>query len=230
MSKFWICALSLALALVPATSPAQTTQPAAADDEDVVYRPPSQGASRARMGGGSRTGVKLPAIEALVPDHAGITLSPAPVLYWYCDEPTELPREFSLVDANTLDTVKRHKLTGRIEKGWQKIDLREIGVELSPDTPYEWRIAIVAGTGKASDNAVAGGMIQLARKPQIADAALQPPLKKAAQLAAAGVWYDALAAVMAEVEKDGGNAAAKRALSRLLDQVKLKAATAYAAG
>lgn len=225
------CLLIVAVALsmlVPAWGFAQSTQPA--EEEDVVYRPPSQGASRARMGGGSRTGVKMPAIEAIVPEHAGITISAQPVLYWYCDEATDLPREFSLVDGNTLDTVKRKSMTGPIRQGWQKIDLADLDVELSPDTPYEWRIAVVAGTGKPSDNAVAGGMIVRLQKPQIADVALQPPLKKAAQLAAAGVWYDAVAALMGELERDPSSVAARRALVGLLGQVKLKTAGAYAAG
>jgi hypothetical protein len=227
MTRFLLTLVATSLMLFPAFGHAQATQPA--EEEDVVYRPPSQGASRARMGGGSRTGVKMPAIEAIVPEHAGITISPRPVLYWYCDEATELAREFSLVDGNTLDTVKRQSMTGPIKRGWQKIDLADLDVELSPDTPYEWRIAVVAGTGKPSDNAVAGGMILRMQKPQIADAALQPPLKKAAQLAAAGVWYDAVAALMGELERDPTSSAARRALVGLLGQVRLKTAGAYAA-
>lgn len=233
MSKFWLAVwVSAALLWAAPGAGAQSTQPAGGagdEEEDVVYRPPSQGASRARMGGGSRTGVKMPTIEALVPDHAGTTLSATPVLYWFCSEPTDLAAEFSLVDGNTLDTVKRVKLPGPIAAaGWQRVDLSQLGISLEPGVPYEWRVAVIAGTGKSSDNAVAGGMIQRL------DGAAPPAdgggaLKRAARLAADGVWYDALAAVMAEVEANPSDAAARRALAGLLSQVKLKAASAYAA-
>jgi hypothetical protein len=239
MSKVSFIFALLANLIVPSIGFAQTTKPAAApaaadEDEDVVYRPPSQGASRARMGGGSRAGVKLPTIEALVPDHAGRTLAAKPVLYWFCSEPTNLKAEFSLVDATTLDTVKRVPVPSPTQAGWQKIDLNDLGIELAPDTPYDWRVAILAGTGKNSDNAVAGGTIdRIAPDHTLAAAAAEmhnaAPIQRAVFFAASGVWYDAIAAIMTELERDPANAAAKKALAGLLSQVKLKGSSEFAA-
>lgn len=211
-----------------ATGQAQSTQPAAGDEEgeEVVYRPPSQGASKARMGGGSRTGVKMPTIEALVPEESGTTLSATPVLYWFCSEPSELQAEFSLVDATTLDTLKRVKLARPLAAGWQAVDLAEIGVSLEPGVAYEWRVAVIAGTGKASDNAVAGGMIQRAGPEAGVPLEGGSAVRRAAKLASSGIWYDALQELMRDADRDP---AARKALAGLLAQVKLKAAAEHAA-
>jgi hypothetical protein len=219
------------LALAAPTLNAQSTQPAVsvdAEGEEVVYRPPSQGASRARMGGGSRTGVKMPAIEALVPDHPADTLTASPKLFWFCAEPTELAREFSLVDAETLDTVKRVPMSGAIAAGWQKLDLAEMQIALEPGKLYDWRVAVVAGTGRPSDNAVAGGTIRLNTTPT-APSPQGGAVRQASRLASVGVWYDALALLMTELENNPEDPAARKALLALLNQVNLKAAAAYAA-
>jgi len=196
------------------------TQPV--DDEEIIYRPPTQNAPAARMGGGSRGDVKLPTIEAIVPDHAGATISSQPALYWFCSEATELPREFSLVDSVSLDTIKRQSMKGAIEAGWQKIDLKELGVSLEPGRQYEWRVAVIASTTNRSDNAVAGGMIQyVVTAPPPAEPSA---IRQAAMLAQAGVWYDAVDTLMTELAKNPSNAAAAKALAALFSQVKLEAA------
>lgn len=209
-------------ALLPTLALAQTRP--TDEEDDIIYRPPTAATANARMGGGSRSDVKLPTIAALVPDHLGLAGSSKPVLYWYCSEATTLPREFSLVDSVSLDTVKRVQMTDPIEAGWQKIDLAALGVELTPGATYEWRIALIASETKRSDNAVAGGMIQHAGG-GVDSSTLNDPGKSAQ----AGLWYDALDALMKQVMTDPPNPAAKKKLASLLAQVKLDDAAKFAA-
>lgn len=220
------CYSLVLILLFPLLSLAQT-QPSD-EEEEIIYRPPSAANANARMGGGSRSDVKLPTIAALVPEQLGLTSSSKPTLYWYCSEATSLPREFSIIDSDTLETVKRTSMEMPIEAGWQRISLGELGVELKPDTNYEWRIALIASTTRRSDNAVAGGMIRFETAPAPPTEA-NTPAKRAAAMAEAGLWYDALDALMSQLSSDSTNGPAKKMLASLLRQVKLDEAAAFAA-
>ncbi|MCS7034303.1 MAG: DUF928 domain-containing protein [Phycisphaerae bacterium] len=200
----------------PATHPSE-------EEEEVVYRPPAAATGSARIGGGSRTGSAAPSIAVLAPEHVGLSGSPRPKLYWFCAKATNLPCEFSLVNAQTNQTITRVVLNEPIDVGWQKIDLQQLGVELERDQTYDWTVSIVVSPDQRSENPVARGAIQHVLLPVATIE--EPPVRQAARRAGAGLWYDAIDLLMGQIDSDP---AARRALAGLLRQVKLDEAADFA--
>ena len=75
-----------------------------------AYAPPMRGsASSGRVGGGTRgTGDgSAVTLEVLVPDHAGLTVSAQPTLYWFVSERIESNAELTIVDDTSVDPPAR---------------------------------------------------------------------------------------------------------------------------
>ena len=192
---------------------------AAVASQSVVYRPPVRGRPRARVGGGVRgLSSNAPDVRALVPDHAGRTAWGRPVLLWYLGAP--LPDDtsvlFTLRAEDGIDPILEVVLPAPTHTGIQRIDLAKRGVELSTDVEYVWTLSLV-GASQGVDHVSSGGWIE--RVPLPASSAAPGDVR---DLAASGLWYDAIAAAEDAVRADPSDDGARGVLASLLEQVGLK--------
>jgi len=137
--------------------------------------------------------------------------------------------ELTLIDGRSPSPTKEVVLKGAESAGIHRFSLRDHGVRLAPDTDYEWSVAIVPDADNRSADVLSGGALRRVAP----DAALASRLQglagtaRAATLAEAGIWYDALSTLGRQLEARPQDRAARDARADLLDQVGLKEAAAF---
>ncbi len=199
-----------------------------------TYTPPLRGAPAARIGGGTRSaGAARLALEAVAPDHTGLTGSAQPTLYWYASEAVSATVEFTLIAADAEKPVVERRLNGNTGGGIQPIALSSLGATLKPGTEYQWFVSVVSDAGQRSRDVTAGGTIRRAD----ADAGLKSQLAKADERAApsiyaqAGYFYDAIDGLSKLIARNPADAGLRAQRAALLEQVGLsKVAAADRAG
>lgn len=151
-----------------------------------VYVPPQRGAPVTRVGGGTRTvTAAAPRIRLLSPEHTGLTTAPAPTLYWYLSHDHAGPFELVVTDRHAVQPALKIRQTDLLA-GIQALPLADLGVTLAPGRPYQWSVSLVRDETRRARDIVAVAAIE-----RIERAA---PGTGAAELAAAGLWYDAIEA------------------------------------
>jgi hypothetical protein len=203
----------------------KSTDVAAAPSRAPVYRPPSRGKPRARVGGavrGARS--SRPTLTALVPEHTGLTVSGSPSLFWYLDvvPQRDAALVFTLTDEESVDPVVETALAQPEGTGIQRIDLAALGVELSPEREYQWSVALVIDAQQRARDIVAVGYVLRVDAP-VALAGGEP--HAAREYAAHGLWYDALTAASDRVHSEPESPEARRDRDGLLRQAGLEIAT-----
>jgi hypothetical protein len=144
--------------------------------------------------GGAVRGINkdLPALRALVPDHVALTTQSQPTLLWELDglPPEAVPVMFSLTSESDIDPLVMAALDRPTEAGIQRIDLSNFGVELQKGQEYQWAVALVPDSERRSQDRVTFGWILRVDGSEVAvgDAVHAGT----AELAAAGLWYDAI--------------------------------------
>jgi hypothetical protein len=218
-------AVAFAQSSPPPTPPAPEPSEAASPP---VYKPPLRGAPGGRVGGASRSAVRvstpLPVIELLAPaDHAGLTATATPSLYFYVSRPVAWPTQFTISAPMQPAPVLEVTIPSPIAAGIYALRPGDYHVRLSPGIAYTWSVSIVLDPRAWSRNIVASSTIIF--DPTVGAGAMSavPPLRRADLLADAGVWYDAVAAA-AEAQSLDRHAA----LDALIHQAGLTDATGYA--
>jgi hypothetical protein len=224
-SLCFIAVVAMMLAGVPAraqTPDAPADQPAAPAG-GAVYKPPLRGAPGGRVGGASRGAIKsaaaLPTIELIAPlDHTGETASATPVLYFYVSQPVALPMQLTISQPLTATPVLEANFASPPARGLYPLRLADYHVQLEPGTVYTWSVSAIVDPKTWSRNVVASATIErVAPDASVAGAlSTASPARRAALLAGAGLWYDAIAAA-AEAENLDRHAA----LDQLLTEVGL---------
>ena len=188
-----------------------------------VYVPPRRGAPLARVGGGTRgAGDKQPFVAVITPEHAGLTSTAQPSLYWYVSEVVQARFEFALINDDEIDPIIEVVSDKQINKGLNSLDLSEHGVKLVPGVAYQWSVALVSDADRRSGDIVSSGQIeyvalnskQKARRPA-ADAEM------AVFYAGEGYWYDTFAVLEDMIASNPEDTGLKRQRAALLEQVGL---------
>ena len=186
------------------------------------YKPPSRGAPASRVGGATRgPGDDRPMLAVLAPDHTGLTLREQPDLFWYVSKPVQTRLEITVINDQADQPVLEASVSLPKLPGLQRIRLSEHGVKLKPGVEYRWFVGLVVDSKQRSNDIVASGTIQYAGEAQSAAARLG----KVSQgeryriLAEEGFWYDAIAALVDELDAHPGDATLLRDLRSLLQQV-----------
>jgi hypothetical protein len=211
-----------------AAKPAQADERPSKQQKNVqppVYRPPRRGAPLVRVGGGTRgQGDIQPAVYVLVPEHTGLTSHAQPELFWYSSGPTTARLEFALIDDHSIDPILETSLQPTRSAGIQRISLAEYGIELSPGLEYQWSVAFIPEPEQRSRDLVASGRIEYVPPTP----ALAGEIEEAAQqdlaylYAREGLWYDALAALSAQIEAAPTDTKLREFRAALLEQVGLR--------
>lgn len=206
--------------------PESAEPPAAAESTPAPlfnYVPPDRGAPSNRIGGGTRGDDGEYLVVALVPeDHIGRTTRESPVLVWYRAPSAKGTFEFSLND-ETGGTVLARETLAPPERGYATIDTEDLGVRLSPDRLYSWFITLVVDPADPSLDKLSGGYIQrVEMAPDLAESLFKAsPASRAAGFAQAGIWYDALALLTAQIQSRPDADALREGRAKLLKAVKL---------
>jgi hypothetical protein len=231
-SSLLIATMTFSLLLLHASqSPAGSTQPVApqtdiqTDPSMPIYTPPKKLTPRARVGGQLRgTEGSDPEIQALVPDHVGLTINQTPVLNWFLSKPTAYTVRFTLVDNRSIQPVHEAPLPSPKQAGIQTINLKELGLRLEPDVQYRWYVSVVRNPDSPSQDIVAGGVIErcefnaclVEASPHLA-CSTQSVQDNARQ----GFWYDAMACLCTLIDARPTDAPLRRMRAALLKQVGL---------
>ncbi len=191
-----------------------------AQTSKVLYRPPSRGAPRAKVGGGNRGAGALPTPLALAPDHVGLTQRAQPSLFWHLDlqPPAAVRFVFTLAEEDGIEPLVEREIPSPTQSGIQRVRLAELGVELLPGRIYVWSVALVSDPVRRSRDVIGLGYVE--RIPAAAGSRPGSP----AELAAEGLWYDALAELGDQIDARPGVDSLRDDRNSLLRQARLLAA------
>ncbi len=203
----------------PAPPPSVSTR-GSEPDPLPVYSPPRRATPRAMVSGGLRGTRGLPKPLALVPAHVALTSSSSPSLFWWIGAVPPAGTTVTLTVATDEEPEPLAELAVPLPRGAgiQRVRLGDYGVELAPGVEYEWSIALGSSPESHAHDQIANGYITRVDDP--ASAPVAAP-RNASTLAAAGLWYDALAAVSDEVEVRPTDARPRAARDALLQQAGL---------
>jgi hypothetical protein len=225
-------ALLLSLALmdsiqaVAETGQAGVSQAGPSDElQAPLYTLPKKFSPRARVGGELRgTEGSDPEVQALVPDHVGLTVKQTPVLNWFLSKPTAYTVRFTLIDNRSVKPLYEAPLPPPKKAGIQTIDLKEVGVVLEPDVQYRWYVSLVRNPDSPSQDIVAGGIIE---RCEFAECLVVPGVNLTCAVqsvidnAQAGLWYDAMACLCNLIDAGPTDIRLRKLRAALLRQVGL---------
>jgi uncharacterized protein DUF928 len=209
----------------PAPTAAATRVPS-----KLLYKPPAgAGNIPTRVSGGARGGGGSDAsLLALVPDHAALTTHAQPSLFWFQSKPAKVKLELTLIEPGKAKPLLALKAEQASKSGIRRIKLASYKVELQPEVPYEWVVAIVPDAANRSMDVIAKGTIKRITPPAglTKDVENMDPLDRAAAYAKAGIWYDALESISNAVDAHPDDASIRAQRASLLKQVGLPEAAA----
>lgn len=189
------------------------------------YHPPRRGAPSVRVGGGTRgLDRETPVLQVLAPDHVGLTGQEQPVLNWYMSKATTMRFEFLLIDDEGIEPVLELTINAdKLKSGIQGLNLADYGIKLKPGVQYQWSVALVPDAANRSSDVISSGMIERqAISDAMANRLHQAKLQENAFIyAEEGYWYDAVAGLSGQIEKDPTNAVLKQQRAELLRQAGL---------
>jgi hypothetical protein len=207
-----LIAVIAAVWLAPTPAAAQNEAPTGTTDKkdtdaskdaspDSEYKPPPRGAPGGRVGGASRGTIKvtttLPKIELLAPDgHTGLTASATPTLYFMVSQPISWPIQFTISAPLQPKPIIEVNIPAPRDAGVYGLRLADYQVQLQAGVLYTWSVSVILNPGARSRDIVASASLL---RPTV-DPMLGPPGRgtpasgRAALLARAGLWYDAVAA------------------------------------
>ena len=215
-------AAAVAGALVPV--PAQIAQ-----GQETVYKPPLRGAPGQRVGAASRglDSVSAPGltIDLLAPDgHAGQTINQAPTLYYFASARIDQRTQLTISAPRRVLPLVETDIPAPRGPGLYALRLADMRVRLDENTLYTWSISVITDPReRANDIVASASLLRTVPNPGL-DGVIRaaPPQRRAAVLAQAGLWYDAVAAAAETKDQDR-----HAALDSLLDQVGLTEAARY---
>jgi uncharacterized protein DUF928 len=199
-----IAAAIAELWLSPLPVRAQNEAPAAVQDEtpsEPVYKPPPRGAPGGRVGGASRSAVRvaapLPTVDVLAPDgHTGLTTSANPTLYFCVSQPIAWPTQFTITTPGQARPLLEVDIPAPRQPGVYPVRTADYPVRLDPGILYTWSVSVILNPKARSRDIVASAtLLRIPAEPMV-QAALRTvlPDRRATILAQAGLWYDAVSA------------------------------------
>jgi len=194
---------------------APTDRTGAGTHNQPIYQPPIAGAPRRIEGAGSRGAGEFSEdstiLTVLAPSHTGYTISEQPRLYWYISEKVESPVTLTISYANPLavgaDIEPILETSVEVSReGVQVFDLSKYDVKFETGVEYEWSVSISRETEQAfrkipKINSI--GMVKRITQPSELAKKVNTIEEKDAPIiyAQAGMWYDAISAVLSLIAK-----------------------------
>lgn len=213
----------------PATPPAFSAEAEAAakgssGDQLPLYQPPKKFTPRARVGGELRgTEGTDPEVQALVPDHVGMTSSEKPVLNWYLSKETSKEVRFTLIDDKSVRPLFEAPIPSPKQPGIFSISFKDLGLTLDPNVQYRWYVSIVRDPESPSKDIVGGGVIERCEMQEclFIDVRIPCTVENVKENARAGFWYDSMACLCTLIDANPTDVSLRRLRAGLLKQVGL---------
>jgi hypothetical protein len=197
-----------------------------------IYVPPSRGMSKARVGGATRSSRGLPPMRALAPEEVGLTRSAQPTLYWFTPSEIQARVDFTLIDDTSVEPRLEVTLPGPFPAGIHAVALERHDVRLDEGRLYQWYVAAIDDPERRSGDRIAGAAIWMEpTSPELEQRlAATGSAERHRVLAESGLWYDAFDALSRRIAEAPGDVALHEDRARLLEEVNLLDAGAFARG
>src|ERR1043166_4834222 len=196
----------------------------------LLYKPPgAAGNIPARVSGGARGAGADTVLVALVPNHLALTTQAQPSLFWFQSKPAKAKFELTVVEPKKPKPLLWLAALQADKPGIHRVKLAKYKVELQPDVPYEWSVAIVPDAENRSKDVFAKGVIKRINPPGDLASRIEKAdnIERAAAYAQAGFWYDAFESISNAIEAHPDDASLRAQRALLLQQVGLSQAAAF---
>lgn len=184
------------------------------------YVPPHRGTPRRTQGTGSRgcTQSQPVALSLLIPsDHTAQTVSGHPTFFWYVSAKPAVPVEIALVEPGVAKPIFVQQM--QLPKaGVNSFAMPKKLPELGLGKEYRWSVTLICNTNRRSNDTFAQGWIKrVPETPELKQqlSAANIPADRASVYARAGLWYNALNTLSADLST-------RENFLALLDQVGLR--------
>jgi hypothetical protein len=167
-------------------------------------------------------------LQALAPDHVGLTTHAQPTLYWYARAPMMVRFKIAPLNKDGADPLLEVEAGSKKLTGIQKLNLGEHKISLQPEVAYQWSVAQVVDEGGRSAGVIASGLIERMEPGEglISRIENNQGTKLVTVYANEGIWYDALEAISSMIDKSPEDQGLVAIRTSLLDQVGLPVAAA----
>ena len=203
---------------MPIPSPSLDQQPSPAA-HSLNYQPPPTDGSQSIAKPMTMPKEGSLGLFVYAPSHLGHTIQEQPTLFWYLSKATSHPVDVMLTEQGEIEVVFDMRLLPPLEAGTHHISLKDYGIRLLKDVPYQWEVKLMTDTPQGMISAK--GLIQ-----RVAPSASMPtgihrdnPTPQAPLLyARSGLWYDAFWALTHLLGDDPHNTTFLAERSTLLTQ------------
>jgi len=161
-------------------------------------------------------------VFALAPNHLGVTIREQPTLYWYLEQDSGIPVDFTLIDDKAADPLLEIGYRPPLRAGFYAVDLAEHGFRLETGITYEWTAALVLDERQVHPT-ISVGFLERRRPDPGLDRKLAEAGADGAVLvyASQGLWYEAFDDTTRRIAASPSDPAPRLQRAALLYQVGL---------
>ena len=151
-------------------------------------------------------------------DHIGFTLEAQPTLYFYLSEGADCSVELMVNDRRKVSPLLESPVKTPPKAGLHAARLADFGISLEPNVNYDWFVQVRSASGPPAPDAYAGGQIRRIAAPDgLAADLAKRGARRSATLGQRSLWYDAVAALSAEIDAAPDDALLREQRASLLD-------------
>ena len=195
----------------------------ASPDNSLPYRAPDLPSQATRVVVNEHEPGKEPFyLAVLSPDHIGLTMFEQPALFWYIAQPTSQSVDVLMTDEGNSQILLDVRMLPPIRPGIHKVELKDYGIRLQPNTTYQWKI-ILKGMTPDQSYTSSGWIMRVTPPPNVATLAHLPSINASPPqlLVEAGLWYDAIWALSERIQTQPTDAISLNQRANLFEQVGL---------
>lgn len=161
-------------------------------------------------------------LSVLSPDHIGLTMFEQPALFWFIAQPTFQPVDVMITDEGNTQILLDVRMLPPIRPGVHKVELKDYGIRLQPNTTYQWKI-ILQGNTPGETYTTSGWILRITPPENVATLAKLPSINSTPPrpLVEAGLWYDAIWALSERIQSHPTDMTSLNQRANLFEQVGL---------
>jgi hypothetical protein len=165
-------------------------------------------------------------LQALAPDHVGLTTHAQPTLYWYAQTPVVVRFKIAPLNKDGAAPLLEVEAGSKKLAGIQQLNLGDHKISLQPELVYQWSVAQVDDKDSPSAGVVASGFIERMEPGEglTSRIKMNQGTKLVTVYANEGIWYDALEAISSMIDKSPEDQGLVAIRTSLMDQVGVRAA------
>jgi hypothetical protein len=161
-------------------------------------------------------------LSVLSPDHIGLTMFEQPALFWFIAHSTSQPIDVMITDEGNTQRLLDVRMLPPIRPGVHKVELKDYGIRLQPNTTYHWKI-ILQGNTPGESYTTSGWIMRVSPPANVATLTHLPSIHSTPPrpLIEAGLWYDAIWALSERIQSKPTDTTSLTQRASLLEQVGL---------